>query len=348
MKRLIKFLLVGVIVVLLVVAAWIFLGSATGFNSSKEYLYIRTNAATREAVLDSLQKNKIVTNTSAFAFLASRLNYWNEIKPGKYEIKKGASLLSIVRMLRNGRQSTVNLVITKLRTKEDLARFTGARFEFDSSQIISLLNNADSLIKFDVDTATSLAIVLPDTYNFLWNTAPSVVLQKLYSESKKFWTKERVGKADVLGLTPTQVYTLSSIIEEETTNNKEKDTVASVYLNRLKKGMPLQADPTLKFAVRNFALKRIAGDILNVASPYNTYRNKGLPPGPICTPSKITIDKVLNPAQTSYLYFVANSRLNGHLFSESFEEHVQKARMYREEDKKRRQRDSALIQNNFK
>jgi UPF0755 protein len=343
MKRILKVILIA-IVVITGVAAWIILSSATGFSTKNEYLYIRKDAASREAVLDSIEKNKIVTNSTAFIFLADRLGYWENIKPGKYEIKKGTSLLDIVRMLRNGRQSPVNLVITKLRTKEDFARFTGARFEFDSSDIISFLNSADSLKKYNADTATALWIVLPDTYTFLWSTSPSVVYQKLYAESRKFWTDERKSKTIALGLTPTETYILASIIEEETTNNSEKDTIASVYLNRLKRGMPLQADPTLKFAVRNFALKRIAGDILNVVSPYNTYRNKGLPPGPICTPSKITIDKVLNPAHTNYLYFVANSKLKGHLFSESFEEHVLKANSYRQEDKIRRQMDSLLRQ----
>jgi UPF0755 protein len=339
MKRILRIVLLVVLIVA-GLAAWFFLSSATGFSTNKEYLFIPSNAANKQAVLDSLSKNKIITNSAAFSFLATRLGYWDAIKPGKYEVKRGASLLNIVRMLRNGRQSPVNLVITKLRTKEDFARFTGARFEFDSSQMIAFLNNVDSLKKYDADTSTALWIVLPDTYNFLWSTSPSVVYQRLASESKRFWTEDRKAKADALNLSSTEIYILASIIEEETTNNNEKDTVASVYLNRLKKGMPLQADPTLKFAVRNFALKRIAGDILQVASPYNTYRNKGLPPGPICTPSKVTIDKVLNPAQTPYLYFVANSKLNGHFFSETFGEHVQKANSYREEDKIRRQRDS--------
>ncbi|WP_162944948.1 endolytic transglycosylase MltG [Flavisolibacter nicotianae] len=332
-----KILLIGLLLVLLAaaVAGWIFLGPGTGFSAQKEYLYIRSDAATKQAVLDSIEKNKLVSNKTAFEFLASRLNYWTAIKPGKYEIKKGTSLLTIARMLRNGRQTPVNLVITKLRTKEDFARFTGARFEFDSSQMISFLNNSDTLQRYGADTASALWNVIPDTYTYFWNTTPSAVYRKIHAEAKKFWNQDRKTKAEAIGLTPKEAYILASIIEEETTNNKEKDTVASVYLNRLKKGMPLQADPTLKFATREFALKRIAGPILHVASPYNTYQNKGLPPGPICTPSKITIDAVLNPAQTPYLYFVANSRLNGHLFSSTFEEHVKKANVYREEDKKR-------------
>lgn len=330
----------AVVIVIVAIGAWIFLGSATGFSASKEYLYIRSDAATRQAVLDSLEKNEIVTNRAAFTFLADRMGYWEAIKPGKYEIKKGSSLLSIVRMLRNGRQVPVDLVITKLRTKEDFARFTGARFEFDSTEMLAFLNNPDSMKRFDATPETAFWPILPDKYQYFWNSSPSIVYRKLYDESRQFWNGERKQKAQALGLSPAEVYTLASIIEEETTNHKEKDTIASVYLNRLKKGMPLQADPTLKFAVRNFALKRIAGEILQVESPYNTYRNKGLPPGPICTPSRITINAVLDPAQTNFLYFVANRKLSGHLFSESFEEHVRKANEYREQDKARRQRDS--------
>ncbi|HUC79647.1 MAG TPA: endolytic transglycosylase MltG [Flavisolibacter sp.] len=339
MKKIIRIGL-AVLIVLAAAGAWVFWGSATGFSANKAYLYIRSDAATKEAVLDSLEKNKIITNEAAFNFLAGRMDYWENIKPGKYEVEKGASLVSIVRMLRNGRQVPVDLVITKFRTKEDFARYTGARFEFDSTDMLAFLNNPDTLQRYDAAVETAFWPILPDSYQFFWNSSPSTVYRKLYNESKKFWNEERRNKAQALGLTPAEVYTLASIIEEETTNHKEKDTIASVYLNRLKKGMLLQADPTLKFAARNFALKRIAGDILNTVSPYNTYRNKGLPPGPICTPSKKSIEAVLNPAQTPFLFFVANRNLNGHLFSESFGEHVQKANQYREQDKARRVRDS--------
>jgi UPF0755 protein len=330
----------ALLLILAGVCAWIFLGPATGFSGKKMYLYIRTDGAHKQAVLDSLYRNKIVTNTTAFEFLASRLHYWQFIKPGKYEVLKGDNLLSIVRTLRNGEQVPVDLVITKLRTKEDFARLTGSRFEFDDAQMLSFLSNADTLKRFDADTVSALVNVLPDTYRYFWNSSPTLVYQKLFNASRKFWNEERRTKAQAIGLTPSEVHTLASIIEEETTNHREKDTIASVYLNRLKRGMPLQADPTLKFAVRNFALKRIAGEILNVESPYNTYRRKGLPPGPICTPSKITIEAVLSPASTPYYYFVANRRLNGHTFSESFKEHVEKATVYRKEDKARRLRDS--------
>lgn len=340
MKRLLVIILILVIIGGAIVA-WIFLGPATGFSSQKETLYIRSNAATKKAVIDSLTKNKIISNQTAFEFLANRVDYWKNIKPGKYEIKRGSSLLTIVRMLHNGRQTPVKFTINKIRTKEDLAEMAGRKFECDSTAMINFLNSEDSLKKFDTSPALAICNIIPDTYTYFWNTTPTLIYQKFYEASKKFWTDERKQKAQALGLTPQQAYILASIVEEETTNDKEKDTIASVYLNRLNSpNKKLQADPTLKFAVKDFSIKWIHGDILNVESPYNTYKYPGLPPGPICTPSKKTIDAVLNPAKTSYMFFVANSKLNGHLFSTTFEEHLKKANEYHEEDKMRREKDS--------
>lgn len=340
-----KKLLVVLLILLIVggaIAGWIFLGPATGFSSNEKALYIKSNAATKKAVMDSLVKNQIITNETAFEFLADRLDYWKNIKPGKYVINKGSSALTVVKMLRNGRQTPVNFTINKIRTKEGLAEMVGKKFECDSTAMLSFLNNEDSLKKFETVPELAITNILPDTYTYFWNSNPSAIYKKFFDASKKFWTDERKQKAQALGLSPSQAYILASIIEEETTNDKEKDTIASVYLNRLNSpNKLLQADPTLKFAVKDFTLKRIAGEILNVESPYNTYKYGGLPPGPICTPSAKTIDAVLNPAKTNFMFFVANSKLNGHLFSVTFEEHKLKANQYRAEDKLRRQRDSS-------
>jgi len=336
MKRFLRFALL-IIVIALASGAWIFLGPATAFESPKKSVYIRSTAATREAVLDSLVAGHIINNKTAFDFVANRLGYWKNIRPGKYDISKGSSLLTIARMLRNGNQSPVNLVINKVRTKEDFAAMIGRRFECDSQQMINFLNSADSLKRYDADSSTALWRVIPDTYTYRWSATPREIYSKINTEAGKFWNEDRKTKAMNLGLTPLQASILASIVEEETTNNEEKDTIASVYLNRYRKGMYLGADPTLKFALRDFSIKWIHGPMLDVESPYNTYRRKGLPPGPICTPSKRTIDEVLEAPQTDYLFFVANTRLNGHLFSTTFEEHVKKAQSYREEDRKRRE-----------
>ncbi len=309
------------------------MGSATAFSDKKEVLYISTYAATKAAVMDSLKQNKIIKNEMTFNWLASQMKYWNNIKPGKYEIKKGASLLNIVRMLRNGQQTPVNLVITKLRTKEDLARVVGNRFECDSAQMISFLNNErTSLHEYELTTETAMTAVIPDTYTFIWNSTPKLIFDKLFNESQKFWTEERKLKAKAQSLTQEEVYTVASIVEEETNAQAEKGNVASVYLNRVRIGMPLQADPTIKFALKDFGLKRIYQKHLSVESPYNTYRNKGLPPGPICTPSRKTIDAVLNAPKTDYIYFVASPNFDGtHEFSSNYKEHLQKAKAYQQE-----------------
>ena len=325
-----------VIVLGAAIVGWLFFGPATNFSEAKRTLYISSKAATKTAVLDSIKKNELIKNDGVFAWLAGKMDYWQKIKAGKYEIKKGSSLLDIVRMLRNGRQTPVNLVITKLRTKEDFARLVGNKFEPDSTETISFLNNKDSLQAFNKSPETAMTAVLPDTYTFFWNTSPKNIYKKLAEEEKKFWTTERIQKANKLGLTPVQVYTLASIVDEETNAMKEKGTIASVYLNRVNKHMPLQADPTIRFALNDFTIKRVYGDHLKVASPYNTYQNTGLPPGPICTPSKKTIDAVLNAPATDYLYFVADSSFNGtHSFSVTYTEHMQKAKAYQKAFKER-------------
>jgi UPF0755 protein len=342
MKK-IFFILFALVLIVGVVAFWLVMGPGTGFSESKKILYIRSNDASPAVVMDSIQKNEIVSSPKVFRFIASQLDYWENIRPGRYEINKGMNVLSIVRMLRNGRQSPVNLTITKLRTKEDLARVTGNRFEFDSSAMMNYLNSNDSLRDYGVDTSLAMTIVLPDTYTYLWTSTPDVILNKLYEESKKFWTDERKQKASALGITPQQAYIVASIVEEETNHGPEKPTIASVYLNRVRKGMLLQADPTVKFALKDFGLRRIYQTHTRFPSPYNTYVSKGIPPGPICTPSKKTIEAVLDAPTTDYIFFVASHNFDGtHDFSVTYDEHLKKARLYQQALNKR---DSVRKQN---
>lgn len=180
-----------------------------------------------------------------------------------------------------------------------------------------------------LDTNTVMTAVLPNTYTFFWNSTPEKVFKKLYNESLKFWTPYRKQKADSLGLTPQQVYILASIVDEETNIKADKFNIASVYLNRYKKGMKLESCPTIKYAMKNFTLTRIYDKYLETESPYNTYRIKGLPPGPICTPQPETIDQVLNTPETAYLYFVANSDMKGGtIFTSDYKDHLKYAKEY--------------------
>jgi len=330
MLRIFVIALVIVAIVIIAIAGRFFF-SNTAFKEKSQHLYIHTGHATRDDVLKTLDDGKLIQNPGSFDFIAKQMDVWPMLRPGKYEIKKGMSLFEIGRMLRNGQQSPVNLVITKLRTKENFASLVGKKFETDSAAFMSFLNNNDTMRKYQLDSNTVMTAVFPNTYTYLWTTAPSGIFKKLIAEYKKVWNDDRKRKADSLGLTPTAAYILASIIEEETNNNEEKGLIASVYLNRLSKNMNLGADPTVKFALRNFALKRIYEKHLAVESPYNTYRKKGLPPGPICTPSVETLDLVLNAPKTDYLFFVAKKDFTeGHVFTSNFQEHLKYAREYQQ------------------
>ncbi len=294
------------------------------------YFYLKTGSTYLE-VKQALLDKKIVTSEFFFSQVAERLHYPKAVKAGRYEIKKGMSLFSLIRMLRAGRQTPVNLVINKLRLKEDLAAKIAANFECDSISVINFLNNRDSLKQYNLDTTSLLTAIIPNTYSVFWNTSPSRIFRKLYYEQEKFWTEERKKKAALLNMSPQQIYTMASIVEEETNKEEDKGKIASVYINRIETGMRLEADPTLKFALRNFALSRILNTHKEVVSPFNTYKNNGLPPGPICTPSGKTIDAVLNAPQTNYIFFCAKPDYSGYSdFSSSYAEHQVYARAYQQ------------------
>ncbi|HEY8389136.1 MAG TPA: endolytic transglycosylase MltG [Parasegetibacter sp.] len=309
--------------------AWVLFTPAPRFQSAGKFLYIPSSISGKAEFMRILERDSVVKQPWLFEFVAGKMDYWTSIKPGKYEIKSTENILSIVRKLRSGNQTPVNLVITKIRLKEDLARMVGKRFETDSAQFMAFLNTPDSLSRYNLDTQTVITAVLPNTYTYYWTAKPADIFEKLYREYQRFWNEDRNAKAAALGLSPSEVYTLASIVQEETNLTSEMGNVASVYLNRIKKGMPLQADPTVKFALKDFNLRRIYHKHLAVESPYNTYRNKGLPPGPICTPAVSTIEAVLSAPNTTYLYFAANSKLNGsHVFASSYNEHLTNARLY--------------------
>lgn len=294
----------------------------------EKFFYIHTGADYQN-VKDSLIKKNILSETFLFDKVALYLDYNKSVKPGKYKIDGGMSLISLIRMLRSGNQSPVDLIITKVRTKEDLAKKIGKNFECDSTAFIHFLNNTDTLKKYDLDTNNVITAIIPNTYILKWNNTPSNIFSKLFTAQKVFWTNERKTKAAALHLTEKQVYTLASIVEEETNKQDDKGKIASVYLNRMRTGMRLAADPTVKFAMKDFGLKRILFKHLSYSSPYNTYHISGLPPGPICTPSIKTIDAVLNAPFTNYLFFVAKADFSGYSnFATGYDEHMVFAKAY--------------------
>ncbi len=328
MRRAILIFLV-LISVAVIFLLWNVFGPAVK-NPSGKYLYVPTNG-TFAGLKDSLVQNGFLSGFYFFDKLSDYASLQKNIKPGKYKVDNGMSLYHLVRKLRSGRQEQVNLVITKIRTPEDLAARLGRILEIDSSTAMNFLKSNDSLNKFGVDTSTVLTDVLPNTYTFFWTSKMSTVFDKLNKAKKKFWNSERIEAASRHGLTPDGVYILASIVEEETNMQSDKGKIASVYINRLNKGMPLAADPTVKYALKDFSLKRIYQKHLEVASPYNTYKNAGLPPGPICTPSEKTIDAVLNAPETNYLFFVAKPDFSGYSnFATTYTEHLKYAKDYQQ------------------
>ena len=325
-----KLILLLTILILLFASEGVFLvfGPGTAFKSSRYELYIHTGMNFQ--ALDSIfSKDQVLNHPSVFNWMAKRAAYPAAMKAGKYEIHEGMNLWSVLKMLRNGRQAPVNIVITKLRTREDLAELIGRKLECDSADFMHFLNNADSLRSYGLDTNTVMTMVFPNTYTYFWNTTPSRIFKKMETAAQAYWTPERLQAAADHHLNRVTAYILASIVEEETTRKEDKPKIASVYLNRIASGMRLSADPTVKFALRRFELKRVYEKYLLIESPYNTYLNAGLPPGPICTPSMESMDAVLNAPDTKYFYFVAKPDFSGYSnFAETFSEHLKNAKGY--------------------
>jgi UPF0755 protein len=294
------------------------------------YFYIKTGA-NFETVKKELQQQGILSGTFIFDKLSRQIKYDKNVRAGRYEISNGMSIYHLLKMLKSGNQSPVRLVINKLRTKEDLAKKIGAQFECDSLEVIRFLSSNDSLKNEGLDSFTVMTAVIPNTYLMKWNSNFRKIFNKLKDEKDIFWNKERMQKAADKNLSPEQVYSMASIVEEETNKTADKGLIASVYMNRIKKGMKLEADPTVKYAMRDFGLKRILYGHLHYPSPYNTYLQTGLPPGPICTPSTETINAVLDAPETSYIFFVAKPDFNGFSnFASTYEEHLVNAKAYQD------------------
>lgn len=329
MKSLVRTLF-WVLLVLAGISTWMLFGHGTDFSESHKYFTLSTADAQAGKPGQSMEGKSLLKQPWMLDLLISVSGNQGKIKAGKYELLKGQSLWSVARMLKNGRQAEIKLVINRIRTKEDFAHLIASKFNQDSLQVLDYLNNPDSLKQWGVDTGTVFTTIIQDTYLFYWNSSLNKIFQRLYDAKNQFWNKNnRLAKAEAMGFKPETVYILASIVDEETNYDSDKFKIASVYINRLHKQMPLQACPTIKFAMRDFTLTRIYEKYLSNPSPYNTYKFKGLPPGPICTPSPKTIDIILDAPKTDYLFFVAKSDFSGyHHFSSNYKEHDAFAKEY--------------------
>ncbi len=297
-------------------------------NEGFHYLYIRKSYTFDDIKVD-LEENQILKSVSNFEWVAKRKKYTNKIKPGRYKIKKGMNNVEIVDMLRIGKQEPVKLTFISVRTKENLASKISEQLDIDSINFLNLLNDKKFLKTKGLTVENSISIFIPNTYKVFWTINEKDLFEKMYKEWEKFWNPERKQKAKDLKLTPFEVSVLASIVEWETAKNDEKPTVAGVYLNRLKKDIRLEADPTLIFAHNDFSIRRVLNKHKEIDSPYNTYKYKGLPPGPICIPTPQSIDAVLNPQEHNYLFFCAKETLDGyHNFATTLKEHLLNAKKY--------------------
>ncbi|MFZ9403563.1 MAG: endolytic transglycosylase MltG [Sediminibacterium sp.] len=310
---------------------YVVLVKSTHFSGEKAHFEYKAQGL--DQLADTLVAQKIIFEKTSFLILAKVFKVEDKIKPGRYLVKRKTSLLGLIRMLRNNQQATVKFILNKVRTRGELAALVGKTFDLDSAYCASYFNSNDSLSPYQTDTTQLLTLFIPDTYEFYWSTPIPKFLQKMKSNADHFWSvKDRKQKAANKAMSLNEIYTLASIVEEETNYDSDKRLIASVYQNRLKKSMPLQACPTIKFAMQDFGLTRIYEKYLSNPSPYNTYNHRGLPPGPICTPSPKTIDLVLDAPTTNYLYFVAKADFSGyHHFSSTYEEHNQYAKEYQKQ-----------------
>ena len=286
--------------------------------------------ATYEQVIDSLKKHQIIMNYKAFNWVAKRKKYPLSIKPGKYLLDKGLTTNEIVNMLRAGDQEPVMVTFNNLRFLEELAGTVSKYIEPDSLELIQKFTDPAIHAKYGFNQNTFHCMFMPNSYEFYWTTTADQFLERMSMEYKRFWNEERNNKAKELGLTREEVITVASIVQEESGKRDEKPVIAGLYLNRIKRGIPLQADPTVKFALGNFRIKRVLKSHLAVDSPYNTYRNPGLPPGPINFTELSSVEAVLNAVKTPYIYMCARQDFSGyHNFSTTLDGHLANARKYK-------------------
>lgn len=291
---------------------------------------------TADSVYVKLQRDLNATHLKGFKMLALLKKYEQQIHTGAYRFDASINTLTLFRRLSSGHQTPVKVVIPSVRTLSRLIHSLDRQLMPDSTEFARLVGDSAFCTSLGFNLETMPALFIPNTYEAYWNTDAETFIRRMKKEYERFWTQERKNKAQACGLTPVEVSTLASIVEEETANKNEMPMVAGLYLNRLKAGMPLQADPTIKFSLQEFGLRRILHKHLEIESPYNTYKHTGLPPGPIRIASIQGIESVLNHVHHEFLYMCAKEDFSGtHNFSITYAEHQANARRYQQALNKR-------------
>lgn len=310
---------------------WQFYGNAV----AGEHDFYLSSRATYEEVTDSLHHR--IRYHWAFGLYARHIGLDRSYKAGHYMLKKGMSVIEIARMLKLGIQTPVRVTINNVRIPGQLAAKLARQLDADSTDLMQALTSPQLAREVGFDSVTLFSMFVPDTYEFYWTVRPDELVRRMKREYDRFWSAGRDAKRQRCGLSRLEVMTLASIVYEETRKSDEMPRVAGVYINRLRRGIRLQADPTVKYAMQDFGLRRILYRHLKYESPYNTYLHRGLPPSPICMPSKQAIDAVLNYESHDYIFFCARPEFDGyHNFARTLHEHNRNARAYSAELNRRR------------
>lgn len=325
---------IKIIALILLIAATIvgWLGYKTfiapSVTQDQEYLFINSKDDYSD-VLAKIDKQHIVQNIRLFEYASQAMDYPTMVKPGRYKLTADMSNRDLIGKLRGGYQDAIKFRFENLRHKENFAALLGKSFEADSSTFVEILNNQEVAISYGFTQESFLSMFIPNTYEIYWNTAPDKIIERFKDEYDKFWTQERKQKAQELSLTQQEVSTLASIVKGEALHKDEMPKIAGLYINRLQKGILLQADPTVIFANNDFTIRRVLYKHLEIDNPYNTYKYAGLPPGPIMLPSIASIDAVLNYASHDYIYMCAKDDFSGyHNFAKTQSEHLVNARKF--------------------
>ena len=339
MKKKLHVIFAGAVIIALVkifIIYRILFGLSISTNPGEGVIYIPTGS-TYKQVIDTLESHLVIKNLRILKWVADKKKYPVLIKPGRYVIESRISYVGLVDRLRSGKQSPVKITFNNVRSLNQLAAKVGKQIEADSSEIINFLTDENNFRADGFTKENIIALFIPDTYEIYWNTDPKTLYERMLKEYKLFWNSQRLEKAKDKKLNQMEVAILASIIDDEVVKKEEKPRIAGVYLNRLKRGIPLQACPTIKFALNDFTITRVLKKHLLVDSPYNTYKHNGFPPGPIGCPTIDGIDAVLNAEKHDYLFFAAKADFSGyHNFSKTLSEHNHYALLYQKELDKRK------------
>lgn len=331
------------IVLRIMIGLFLFLGSVMAYKVAYKSgradrafsLYVR-NTTTLDDVQKQLTDSLQLRDPDLWGMMARVIRLDSRLQPGHYLLSSDMSLVTILKVLYGGVQTPIKLTFHSTRTQEQLIEKLTKPLQMTTEELSAVLTDAEQCASFGLDTTTIRCLFLPDTYEVYWTITPQELLKKFQSRYNQFWTTERRELASRRGLTPVEASIIASIVEEESNKKKEYPNIAGLYINRLRTEMPLQADPTVKFAWGDFSIRRITHDLLSHPSPYNTYRHKGLPPGPIRYPEAGSIDSVLNYAEHDFRYMCAKSDFSGyHDFAATYAEHKINAQRYQQELNKR-------------